>query len=317
MADEVQEPKDNAFSEAFLADEKPAASKPAGDEKPVENAAKPADAGPAPSPDKPKEEPQPKDAAPKPSADAPDKNQAAKPDAAAAEITPQTPAAPVEAQKAEEKRGVDPEQFKGYLDEREKRQKLEADAEQLRRENAQIKQQLEQQKRQEEQKPPDRYDDPDGFDRWQQGQLDTALMRQRNDMSEFNARREFGDDLINKVDAWLLSEGKQHVSALMRHVSPYHAAVEVYRKEQSSSTLKTYDYDLEKAKTEWRKEWEAELAAKAQPQQPAPAQPASSNTSQPQKPADKLPPNVANSGGTEGKPVTLSGGEFFSSVFSR
>lgn len=206
--------------------------------------------------------------------------------------------------KAEEpqRQKVDPEQFKGYLDEREKRQRADAEVERLKRELAQIQQQSQRK----EEPAPDIYENPEGYQQHIQTQYQRELQNQKVSQSEFLARREFGDEMFETVDNWLRTDGGQYVQQLLQHPSPYHAAVDLYRKEQAASQLKAHDFDIEKLV-------QARLA-QMQGQQPNPA-PAAQQPTPEAKPQAKMPPQVANSGGAARSQPQMTEGDFFESVF--
>lgn len=205
-------------------------------------------------------------------------------------------------EKAEEKPRIDPEQFRGYLDEREKRQKLEAELEALRR-------QATQQQQQKPKEPPSVYDDPEGYQRHLESEYDSRLRNQKLETSEFMARRDFGDDLVNEVRDWAARLPPSAADHLVGQPSPFHAAVEAYRKEQASAALREHDYDLEKLKEAWLKE---HMAAKPDAQQAD-----SGQAKQPEpETGSKLPPKVVGSGGLVGKEPVMPEGERFNRFFS-
>lgn len=219
----------------------------------------------------------------------------------AGEETPE-PSKPVESETAAQEEPTEQaekpftrEEFKGYLDEREKRQKAEAEAERFRRELETLRQS---QTQKPEQEAPDYLDDPKAWQQHQEQQYQAALLQQRIQQSEFFARQQYGDDTINQVDQWLRTDGQQHINQLRSHPSPFHAAVEVYRKEQAAKQLAEYDYDLDKL-----------IAARTAPPQQEAATP---ETPAAEKP--KLPPKVSP-GGVQQEAPRQSESSIYRAVF--
>lgn len=197
---------------------------------------------------------------------------------------------------------VDPDQFKGYLDEREKRQQFEARNRELENELAALRQQ---QQSQPKEPPPDKYEDPDGYEQYRDQQMQTQAQRAKLEQSEFFAGREYGTELLQEVKAWALKLDDARANSLIAHPSPWHAAVEAYRQEQAASQLQKYDFDLEKMKADWLKEYQAKNAGDQHQEQPPP-----------DTPPPNIPPKVANSGGHIGKAPTISEQERFNRFFS-
>lgn len=194
----------------------------------------------------------------------------------------------------------DPEQFKGYLDEREKRQKFEAEAEQLRREIEQLRQQT----RQPEKPPEFDWDNPELRFQHTEQQVQEALFRQTLQQSRFFAGRDYGDEVVKEADAWARGQ-PQHIQLyLSQQPSPFHAAIDAMRKDKATQALAEHGYDIEKliaARTQ---------QAQATPQPAPPQQPASSG-----QPATKLPPRVTPSGAVTEAPKQTDD-QVFRSVFS-
>lgn len=97
------------------------------------------------------------------------------------------------------------------------------EAEQTKRELAAMQQQLAQFQRQQQEQstpPPDRYADPDGFDRYQSEQYQRGLRQQAIAFSEQLARVKFGDELYDKAE----QELSRHVN-----VNPHDPVVHVIR----------------------------------------------------------------------------------------
>lgn len=211
---------------------------------------------------------------------------------AEAQPAPQTPAKPP----------IDPEQFKGYLDEKFKRREAEQERDRLR---AEI-QAFQQQQRQPE-KTPDVIDDPDGFNRHLAAQLDQRVTTLKLQQSEFMATKDYGAELVGKVKEWAMRLDDARANALVGQISPFHAAVEEYKKEQAAEALKKYDFDLEKMKADWLKEMQAQAGQTPPVQSP----------SNPQAPVQALPPKVAGAGGAVPQPPSMTDDDLFRTVFTR
>lgn len=177
------------------------------------------------------------------------------------------------------------------LDEREKRQKAEREAEELR----QWRRQQEEQQRKAQEKRPDIYEDPDGFIRHTEQAFQQQLLNSKLENSRFFATREYGEELVNEAMAYF-DQNPQQSWQFLQQPSPFHAAVEFYRKQKA---LQEIGDDPEK----WRKSQEEllreqirqELMAEAgQPQQPAQKKPPVSLASQPA--AGRGEPNAKGSG---------------------
>lgn len=107
------------------------------------------------------------------------------------------------------------------LDEREKRRAAEAELAQFR---AQQQQPAE---------VPDRYEDPEGFEAYQQQQTQRALLNTRLDLSEDMARERHGDELVDKARDWAIQRFKEnpayHAEVLSKR-NPYaHVVAEFQR----------------------------------------------------------------------------------------
>lgn len=190
--------------------------------------------------------------------------------------------------------GRSDEEFKGYLDEREKRQKFEAEAEALRREIETLKQS---QQRRDPTPVPDMFEDPEGYRQYQ----DQRILSVKVDQSLFFAEKEFGKEEMQKVDAWIRTQPAEIARSLVNHPSPYHAAREAYLRDQSTSALAEHGYDIEalvRARMEQMTAAAGQSVAQPQTQNPA-----------------NLPPKVTSSGGVQQSP-NQSEEQVFRSVFS-
>lgn len=119
------------------------------------------------------------------------------------------------------------------LDERERRQKAEAEAERYRRmyQETQQKAQV---------KPPEFFDNPDERLAYERDQLTSGISQQMRQqalsMSRFLAEREFGVDEVKAAYEYF-DQHPQLSHQLMQHASPYHAAVEFYRKQKLADEI--------------------------------------------------------------------------------
>lgn len=119
------------------------------------------------------------------------------------------------------------------LDERERRQKAEAEAERYRR--------MYQETQQKEQaKPPEFFDNPDERLAYERQQLTSGFSQQMRTqmltMSRFLAEREFGQDEVKAAYDYF-EQHPQLSHQLLQHASPYHAAVEFYRKQKLADEI--------------------------------------------------------------------------------
>lgn len=175
---------------------------------------------------------------------------------------------------------------------------------------ANLARELEQYKQQQarpQEPPPDIYENPDGYRQYLEAQQDARINQLKLQQSEFFATREYGAELVDTVKQWASRLDEATANHLLAQPSPFHAAVERYRQEQSSSTLREYDFNLDKLKEKWLEEYKA--------QNPAPSSQAAPQ--QQQQPAPNLPPKVAGEGGHVAQAPKQSEGDFFRSVFTR
>lgn len=197
---------------------------------------------------------------------------------------------------------IDRDAFKGYLDERDKRQRAEAESASLR---AQLEH-FQQSQRTEEQTTPDIYDDPEAFQRslteQLHQQLDQRLLHDRMNASEFYARKEHGDALIDEVKRWAQSLSPEQATVLSSQPMPYLAAVDAYRQHKAGAALAQFDYDID-----------ALVASRSEARQDGLA----GETAAQQGRWSKFPPRAGQSGGVQVSGSPVSDGEFFDSVFKR
>lgn len=151
------------------------------------------------------------------------------------------------------------------LDEREKRQAAQREAEDLRRKLAAYE-------AQKAQPAPDFYDDPEARLQAERAQVHNALWNERLNTSELVARQAHGEETVNAAREAFMSEAQQNPALaveLRRQQHPYDFVVNWHRRQRVLAEVGT-DPAAYRAKieTEVRERVLAELAA-AQPQKPA------------------------------------------------
>lgn len=169
------------------------------------------------------------------------------------------------------------------LDEREKRQAAERKAEESAAKIARLEQQM--RASQEPQKRPDFFENPDAA---MQQQMTSMKLQQ----SKFLAEREFGADVVAEAYAYY-DQNPQESAALLEHPSPFHAAVEAYKRQKFLSEVGS---DPEAWKAAQLEELKQQIAS----QQPV----------QPKAP----PPTMAKTPNAGG--VAVASGSAFDEVFS-
>ncbi len=110
---------------------------------------------------------------------------------------------PVQVQPPVDKPKIDPEQFKGYLDEREKRQALERERDELRK-------QLEAKNQPAEYvAPPSPQDDPQGYAEHIRQETQRIAVNMRFELSENMATEKHGEDAVKSAMQWALERAQQ------------------------------------------------------------------------------------------------------------
>jgi hypothetical protein len=140
------------------------------------------------------------------------------------------------------------------LDEREKRQRIEAEAEVVRRELAEMRRQFEQSQRK-PQEAPDILENPEGYRQHVETMFDQRLNQQRLSMSRFMAEREFGKAEVDAAFEFF-NKNPRDSWTLIQEPSPFHAAVEAYRR---SKAVEEFGTDPTAYREKLRAEMEAEL----------------------------------------------------------
>jgi hypothetical protein len=149
------------------------------------------------------------------------------------------------------------------LDEREKRQKAQQEAEYYRRLAEQA---------QKPQEKPDFYEDPEKYAAHQQQTVSQMVVEERKRISRFLAEKELGADAVREAVEWF-NDHPQLSHQLLNEPSPYHAAVEFVRKQKLLSEMGAdpegwRQSQLEALKAQARAELQAEIAQQA-PSKPA------------------------------------------------
>lgn len=192
-----------------------------------------------------------------------------------AEGTGETKAGPPPA--GEEKQSFIP--VTALLDEREKRQKAEREAEALRQWRAQVEAQQRQ-----GQKKPDFFDNPDQA-------VQQALVATKVQQSRFFAERDFGAETVNEAMAYF-DLHPQHTQQFLSHPSPFHAAVEFYKRQKFLDEVKDPDEWRNAERERLKQELMAELQA-APPQPSASKAPPPSMAKAPATGRDAIAPGNA------------------------
>lgn len=143
------------------------------------------------------------------------------------------------------------------LDEREKRQEAMRKAEEAERRLAAYEARLRQE--QQAQRKPDFFDNPEAV-------LQSHITRVKLEQSKFLAEKDFGADLVKEAYAYF-DEHPEESQQLLNHPSPFHAAVEHYKRQKFLSEVKDPDSWREQEKARIREELMAELQ-QTQPSRP-------------------------------------------------
>lgn len=169
------------------------------------------------------------------------------------------------------------------LDEREKRQDAQRQLEAVQRQLAEM------QKQQQPQERPDFYENPDQA-------VGAQVYQARLEQSRFFATEKYGEELVNEAYAYY-DQNPQETAAFRNHPSPFHAAVEQYKRNKFMAEVKDPD------------EWKAQQIALLR-EQALTEVAAQSQTSKPTAP----PPSMARAtaAGKDANPK----GSAFDEVFS-
>lgn len=163
--------------------------------------------------------------------------------------------------------------FVALMDEREKRQAAQREAEELRKRIAEYERQ-----NQGEQSKPDFYEDPEAAI---QRQVHAAIMHQ----SRFSAEKEYGKEAVQEAYEYFVANPREGLE-LNGHPSPFHAAVELRQRQKKIAEMGD-DPDA------WvNAQVEARLAERLS-QSPAPKAPPPSMSKAPSTGGEKLSPGSA------------------------
>jgi hypothetical protein len=175
------------------------------------------------------------------------------------------------------------------LEERERRQKAEREAEALRR----WRDEQERKAREAQQPKPDFYEDPEKAIGHHLQPVQKQVMATKMQMSRFLAEREFGAETVESAVKWF-DQNPEMSHRFINEPSPFHAAVEYFKRQQFAQEVQ----DPEKWRQQERERIKAEIMAEMQSQQP----------SQPSAP--KAPPRSLASAQSTGRDATKPGSGF-------
>lgn len=156
------------------------------------------------------------------------------------------------------------------LDEREKRQKAERDAEEARKmaeaANARL-QELMRDMRKDEAKAPDFFEDPDQRMQFETKRIYQDTQSRLLQQSKFLAEREYGPDVVEKAIAFY-DENPQLSHQFLDHPSPFHAAVDFYKKQAFLNEVSDPETWREQERAKIREEVMAEIKTPSKPKAP-------------------------------------------------
>ena len=165
--------------------------------------------------------------------------------------------------------------------------------EEAQRELAELRRWRQQQEAARQQPKPDFFDNPEAVLAQQQQQYERRLMAEKLQQSRFLAEREYGADVVKSAYEWFDQHPEQS-QALVHEPSPFHAAVEHYKRQQALSEIGSDPDQWRQAERErLRQEVQAELAQKkpaAPPRSLASAPSAGGETPSPGSAFDELFP---------------------------
>ena len=188
----------------------------------------------------------------------------------------------------------DPQQtapITALLDEREKRQEAQRRAEEADRKMRELQAEL-QSFKQPKVEAPDWFEDPQAAARHQAQTVEQQFQHRMMQQSRFWAEREFGADEVNAAVAYFDQHPEQS-QQFQSHPSPFHAAVEFYKRQQVVAEVGS---DPEAFRQKLREEIRAELEAEyknAAPVQSRPKAPPPSIASAPSQGGETASPGNA------------------------
>lgn len=151
------------------------------------------------------------------------------------------------------------------LDEREKRQAAQRAAEEAERKYKELERRLHEAQQPKEE--PDFYADPDAALRAREAQWEQRMLAQKLQTSRFLAEREFGADLVNEAYAYF-DQHPEESQAMLGQPSPFHAAVEHYKRQKFLAEVQDPDKWREKQLEEMRQQLAQESAVPPKPKVP-------------------------------------------------
>lgn len=130
-----------------------------------------------------------------------------------------------------------------------------------------LERQQQQPRQEEQQQPPDFYENPDQRMTYERSQIEQQMNQRHLQQSRFFAEREFGKEEVDAAYAYFDQHPEQS-QALLNEPSPFHAAVEFYRKQKVAEEIgadpEAYKQRiLQEAREEARKEYEADAVTKS------------------------------------------------------
>lgn len=150
--------------------------------------------------------------------------------------------------------------------------------------------------------PPDRYEDPEGYEAWRDEQLEGRLFNERCNVSERFARSQHAPELVDEAKQWAVGKINSDplFSAQLRsQPDPYGFAVSEYRKDKLFSEFKDDDFAAFQA---WK-------ASQGQPAPiPAPTLPPPVASVAPLTPAPPAPPRSIATAPSAGGPAAVPTG---------
>lgn len=109
---------------------------------------------------------------------------------------------------------------------------------------------------------PDVFDDPQGYQNFMQEAVRASATGTKLEMSRFMAEREFGADVVQAAYDYFDEHPHESVE-LLKHPSPFHAAVEIFNRQRVASEIGSDpDKWMAAKEAEIRAKLEAEMVAK-------------------------------------------------------
>lgn len=152
------------------------------------------------------------------------------------------------------KQDQDDWKFAAYQDEKRKRQELERQLEELK-------------KPKEPENKPDIFEDPDGYQQYQQSQIDSKITNVKAQMSEFMAAREFGKERVESAFgkfSEMVKDNPALYQQAVNAVSPYHEIVEIVEKAEKFEKMQNVDQYEAQLRAEIEQKVRAELESEFQ-----------------------------------------------------